>query len=337
MFKFTSLYRGITRGIPRTAAISPTLLRTGRNLSSGSFPRGAEREASSAPLAPLGLAAAYAARANPREPVRPKILSEFVLTDRVALVTGANRGLGLEMALALSEAGCRAVYCVDLPSSPGEDFEVAREYVQRMDGGGRRLEYVKGDVADQKGMWAIGEMIGEKEGRMDIGLANAGVLKPVQPCLEYDAKVFEEVFDINCSGVLYTAQAVGRQMEKFKTPGSIILLASMSGTIVNQGQNWISYNTSKAAVVQMARNMACELGPQRIRVNSLSPGHIHTKLTEKFLEGQPELYERWTKGNPLGRLGRPDELRGVITWLASDASTYCTGSDILVDGGHHIW
>jgi len=83
--------------------------------------------------------------------------------------------------------------------------------------------------------------------------------------------------------------------------------------------------------------MACELGPEGIRVNSLSPGHIYTKMTAALLDEQPELKTKWESLNPMGRLGMVHEVRGVIAWLASDASTFCTGSDILVTGGHHSW
>lgn len=109
----------------------------------------------------------------------------------------------------------------------------------------------------------------------------------------------------------------------------------------------MSYNSSKSAVLQMARSMACELGPKRIRVNTLSPGHIYTKcvclvmiaqgfsrltpghgsMTAAYLDTQPHLLGKWASLNPMGRIGRPDELRGVVTWLASDASTFCTGSE----------
>jgi len=154
--------------------------------------------------------------------------------------------------------------------------------------------------------------------------------------------------DVNVNGVLFTAQAAGRQMQKLGIPGSIILTASMSGSITNFGQHWVAYNTSKSAVIQMARSMACELGPKGIRVNSISPGYIYTqcafafilsseivdlfrlgshRMTKDFLDPRPELMTQWSGQNPLGRIGRPDELRGVTVWLASDASTFCTGSE----------
>ncbi|KAF8582686.1 sorbose reductase sou1 [Ramaria rubella] len=286
----------------------------------------------------IGVAAALrAVKSTNTSMVKPRIFEEFSLEGRVAVVSGGNRGLGLEMALALAEAGAR-VYALDLPSTPGDEFQAAANYVEKF-GTGAKLEYVLGgvDVTVQKKTWQKVEEIGDREGRVDIGVAAAGILQGA-PALEYKAEEFQKVvMDVNVNGVLYTAQAVGRQMERFKMPGSIIMIASMSGSITNLDQAWVAYNTSKSAVKQMARSMACELGPAAIRVNSLSPGYIYTSLTAAFLDKQPELFDKWSAQNPLGRLGRPDELRGVVTWLASDASTFCTGSDILVSGGHHAW
>ncbi|KAM5539108.1 hypothetical protein V8D89_007331 [Ganoderma adspersum] len=287
---------------------------------------------------PVGVAKAL--DTPPDAPAKPTLFAnEFSLADRVALVSGGNRGLGLEMALALVEAGARAVYCVDLPKEPSEEWTRVRDYAKRLDGlaGEGRLEYLSADVRDQERMWKLGETIGDREGRLDACVAAAGILKSHTDCLEYPAKQFQDVLSINVNGVLFTAQAAGRQMERFGNGGSIVLVASMSGSITNKDHAWVSYNTSKSAVLQMARSMACELGPKRIRVNTLSPGHIYTNMTAAYLDTQPHLLDKWASLNPFGRIGRPDELRGVVTWLASDASTFCTGSDILVSGGHHAW
>ena len=150
----------------------------------------------------VGVAAALAARGGGEKP-KPTLWDEFALRDRVALVSGANRGLGLEMALALIEAGARAVYCVDLPATPGEEWRAVAEYVSRMEaegtggggGGGGRLEYVCADVRDQKVMWKVGEEIGDREGRMDVCVAAAGIgpKRAHTDCLEYRAEEFEEV------------------------------------------------------------------------------------------------------------------------------------------------
>ncbi|KAI6150850.1 hypothetical protein BKA82DRAFT_123275, partial [Pisolithus tinctorius] len=291
---------------------------------------------SASPLGPLGIEAALEAQADPSIQPHPKIFDEFALTDRVALVSGGNRGLGLEMAIALAEAGARAVYCFDLPEKPSEEFVASQEYVSKL-GNNSRLEYFAADVRDQQLLWKKAEEIGDKEQRLDICVAAAGILKPHMDCLEYPADVFREVVEVNTTGVLFTAQAAGRQMARFGRGGSIILIASMSGSITNRDHAWVSYNSSKSAVLQMARSMACELGEKKIRVNTLSPGHIYTKMTAAYLDNQPHLLDKWSSMNPLGRLGRPDELRGVVAWLASDASTFCTGSDIIVSGGHHSW
>ncbi|KAG6828676.1 hypothetical protein H0H92_007091 [Tricholoma furcatifolium] len=325
---------------------SPVRLRTIPRLFSARVPRTYQRTfstchtllkpappaQSTSPHAPIGVAAAL----DPTDTPRPKIFDEFALTDRVGIVSGANRGLGLEMALALCELGARAVYAFDLPSSPSEEFSKTQEYVNRL-GTGSRLEYVSADVRDQTSMWDKAQAIGDKEGRMDVCIAAAGILKSHTDCLTYPSQQFQDVIDVNVNGVLWTAQAAGRQMRRFGNGGSIILIASMSGSITNKDHAWVSYNTSKSAVLQMARSMACELGKEQIRVNTLSPGHIYTKMTAAYLDKQPHLLEKWSSLNPLGRIGRPDELRGVIAWLASDASSFCTGSDILVSGGHHSW
>ncbi|KAF8609487.1 NAD(P)-binding protein [Ceratobasidium sp. AG-I] len=280
----------------------------------------------------VGVAAALKAASDPSFTPRKTLFDEFSLAGRVGIVSGANRGLGLEMALALCEAGA-TVYALDLPPSPGEEFIATAEYAKKL---GSTLKYISADVTDQQGLWEKVAAIGDAEKRVDICVAAAGILHGAD-CLEYKAEDFQRVMNVNVNGVLYTAQGAGQQMKRFNTPGSIILIASMSGSITNRDHAWVAYNTSKSAVLQMARSMACELGAQKIRVNSISPGHIYTKMTAAFIDTRPELAEKWASMNPLGRLGRPDELRGVVAWLASDASTFCTGSDIIVSGGHHSW
>ncbi|KAI0260362.1 hypothetical protein BC834DRAFT_900939 [Gloeopeniophorella convolvens] len=286
------------------------------------------------PLGPIGVAGALAARNDPARQVKPTLWNEFALTDRVALVTGANRGLGLEMALVLAEAGARVVYCVDIAEQSGEEWAAASEYLSRMGTGGR-LEYVSLDVRDQKAVWKLGQEIGDKEGRLDVCIAAAGVAVEPMPYVELTEEAFQKVLSVNMNGVLYTAQAAGQQMIRFGNRGSIILIASIAGSVHLKDFPSTSYCTSKSAVLQMARNMACELGPKGIRVNTLSPGYIRTQMSEVLLG--MGLEGSLSSQNPLGRIGRPDELRGVIAWLASDASTFCTGSDIQVSGGHLAW
>ena len=150
------------------------------------------RTQSSSPLAPIGVNAALQAATNPEFTPRPKIFDEFSLKDRVGVVSGANRGLGLEMALVLAEMGARAVYCLDLPPEPSEEWKKTCDYVRRM-GNESKLEYVSADVRDQRLIWDIVKVIGDREKRMDVCIAAAGVLKAHTDCLHYPAEQFKEV------------------------------------------------------------------------------------------------------------------------------------------------
>ncbi|KAM0748970.1 NAD(P)-binding protein [Meredithblackwellia eburnea MCA 4105] len=284
---------------------------------------------------PIGVEMAVRAAADPNYVPRPKIFEEFSLKGKVAVVTGGYGGLGLEMALGMCEAGA-IVYAIDLPDTPSKDFEACAKLAETF---GTELLYDKADVTDPEALQVIFSRIGEKHQRLDVLVAAAGILGAADghPCTAYPPKEFRKVMDINTNGVFFSAQQAARVMQETGTPGSIIMIASMSGTITNRDHKWVAYNTSKSAVLQMARSMACELGPSKIRVNSLSPGHIYTKMTAALLDVKPEQGKKWADSNPLGRLGAVHELRGVIAWLASDASTFCTGSDIIVSGGHHSW
>ncbi|KAI0703271.1 hypothetical protein C8Q76DRAFT_224418 [Earliella scabrosa] len=285
--------------------------------------------------APVGVARALAASPD-KVPAGPTLFTqEFSLADRVALVTGANSGIGLESALALIEAGARSVYCLDVVKQPSDDWSKVRELVDRMGLG--HFEYVCGDVRDQEGMWKVGQMIGDREGRMDVCVAAAGILKPLAPSLDYPGADFDETMDVNLKGVLFSAQGAGRQMARFKNGGSIIMIGSICGSCALEPQfPSVAYHSSKSGILQLARSMACDLGSQRIRVNSISPGFIRTRMVQ-FVVQDPAHLAKASTTNPLGRLGNPEELRGAVAWLASDASSFCTGSDIVVSGGHHAW
>ncbi|KAK9446378.1 uncharacterized protein V1518DRAFT_424163 [Limtongia smithiae] len=286
------------------------------------------------PVKDVGLNAAQKAVLDPTVEVKPEIFGEFSLKGKVAVVTGGNGGLGLEFCIVLAELGAK-VYAIDLPETPSEDFGIAVKYVARL---GSSLTYRPSDVTDQQVISAtIKGIANENDGRLDVLVAAAGILGHEQDCEEYPDVVFKKVMNVNCGGVFYSAQAAAQIMKEKEIQGSIILIGSMSGTVVNREMRWLPYNVSKSAVLQMTRSMAAELGQFGIRVNSISPGHIRTKLTAVVLDAQPEMEAFWASLNPLGRIGAVHELRGVAAWLASDASTFCTGSDIMVSGGHTIW
>jgi D-arabinitol 2-dehydrogenase len=143
--------------------------------------------------------------------------------------------------------------------------------------------------------------------------------------------------NVNYTGVFLSARACARQMLKYKTPGSICLIASMSGTIANRGFDAPAYNASKGAVVQLTRNLAMEWGRSGIRVNSLSPGHIVTPMVEEnFRKGEANRAE-WENNSMLGRLSTPEEYKAAGLFLLSRASSYMTAHDMKIDGGTTAW
>ncbi|KAF9885818.1 hypothetical protein FE257_012289 [Aspergillus nanangensis] len=260
-------------------------------------------------------------------------MPEFNLAGKVVCVSGAARGLGLTQVEALLEAGAR-VYALDRLEEPSPEFfgiqKRAREEL------GTELQYRRIDVRDTELLNNTIESIANTEGRMD-GLVAAAGIQQETPALEYTAQDANTMFEVNVTGVFMTAQAVAKQMIRFGNGGSIALIASMSGTIANRGLICPAYNASKAAVIQLARNLASEWGQYNIRVNTISPGYILTAMVEKLFEQFPDRRDEWPKHNMLGRLSTPNEYRGAAVFLISDASTFMTGSDLRMDGGHAAW
>ena len=171
-------------------------------------------------------------------------------------------------------------------------------------------------------------------GRLDIAVNNAG---RVIWCDTVDVpeEDWDRVLDLNLKGVFFCAQAEGRVMIPQKY-GKIINTASMSGCIVNKPQNQASYNASKAGVIQLTKSLAAEWAPHGIRVNCISPGYISTALVKKIPTVAQHL-PYWTELTPIGRLGEVEDLQGTIVFLASDASDFMTGHNMIVDGGYTLW
>ena len=166
-------------------------------------------------------------------------------------------------------------------------------------------------------------------GGIDIAVCNAGIIA-LESLLDMSLEEFQRIQNTNVDGVFLTAQAAARAMVAQQRSGTIITTASMSGHIINTPQQVGHYCASKAAVIHLTKAMAVEFAPHDIRVNSVSPGYILTELVEPL----SEYHRLWEPKVPLGRLGRPEELVGLYLYLASDASSYMTGSDIVIDGGY---
>ncbi|KAK8194977.1 oxidoreductase [Phyllosticta capitalensis] len=262
-----------------------------------------------------------------------KRLPEFSLKNKVVLVSGAARGLGLVQAEALLEAGA-TVYALDRLPIPSPDFapiqERARNHL------GTSLHYRQIDVRDVPGLNKVVADIADKHGRLDGLVAAAGIQQETS-ALDYTAEDANTMFEVNITGAFMTSQAVAKQMIKFGNGGSIVMIASMSGSVANRGLICSAYNASKAGVLQLSRNLASEWGTYGIRVNTISPGYIVTAMVEELFKLYPERRTDWPTQNMLGRLSAPEEYRGAAVFLLSEASSFMTGSDLRIDGGHSAW
>lgn len=325
--------RSPRRGAPDPAA---TQRRSPPSLHPSSVPGPARTPSTSSP----------AISKNSSTSLLTRTISDFSLSSHVILVTGAARGLGLTQAEALLESGA-TVYALDRLPNPSGAFNRIQERARTELG--TALHYRQIDVQDTAALNQIVESIANKEGRLDGLIAAAGIQQET-PALEYTAEDANRMFAVNLTGVLMTAQAVARQIirldsqsqptqprKKKQKGGSIVLIASMSGTVANRGLACPAYNASKAGILQLTRNLASEWGQHSIRINSISPGYILTEMVLELFERFPERREKWAGENMLGRLSRPEEYKGAAVFLLSGASGFMTGADLRIDGGHAAW
>ncbi|KAL8951450.1 MAG: hypothetical protein Q9222_002575 [Ikaeria aurantiellina] len=262
-----------------------------------------------------------------------KRMPELNLTDKVILVSGAAQGLGLTQAEALLEAGA-TVYALDRQSEPSPEFRrVQKRAAEEL---GNTFYYRQVDVRDTDSLNQIAADIGETHGRLDGLIAAAGI-QLEKPALEYTAEDANRILEINVTGAFMTAQAAAKQMIRFGNGGSIAMIASMSAHVANRGLLCAPYNASKAAVLQLAKNLASEWGEHRIRVNTISPGYILTPMVEALFKMYPERSETWPKQTMLGKLAKPEDFRGAAVFLMSSASSHMTAGDMRIDGGHAAW
>ncbi|GKT19065.1 glucose 1-dehydrogenase [Acidovorax sp. SUPP2522] len=250
--------------------------------------------------------------------------SSTPLQGRVALVTGASKGLGRAIAQGLAQAGADVV----LVSRTRADLEaVARE----IEACGRRPLVAVADTTDTAQIEAATQAALVAFGRIDVLVhAAGGSLR--KPTLDVTDAEWDAVIAANLSSAFKVCRAVGRHMVQ-RQAGSIITIASTAGLRGRAGN--APYSAAKAAVINLSRALAMEWAPLGVRVNVLAPGRFLTPLTETEMS-IPEKYEAFVRQVPLGRIGRPEELKEIAVWLASDASAYVTGSTITVDGGQTL-
>jgi len=252
----------------------------------------------------------------------------FDLSGRTALVTGAGSGIGQRIAMGLAQCGAD-VALVDRRTDDG--LEQTAEFIS---GTGRRSVRIAADVTSQEAMRAAVERTEADLGPLGLAVNAAGIANAA-PCEEMSEDQYQGLMDINMKGVWLSCQAEARAMIANGKGGSIVNIASMSGIIVNRGLNQVHYNASKAGVIHMTKSMAMEWVGRGIRVNSISPGYTATPMnTRPEMVHQTKEFESQT---PMKRMASVDEMVGPAVFLLSDASSYCTGIDLLVDGGFCCW
>jgi len=265
------------------------------------------------------------------ETIQPtEIFTKFSLKGKVAVVTGGARGLGFSMAEGFCQAGLKGIAILDVLAEHGDKAvqDLFKQY-------GVPAQFYKVDVRDEVSVQEAMIAIEEDFGHIDVLLCSAGIADSNINAETYDVGMFRRLIDINLTGTFLCAQAAGRAMINRGKGGSIIFIASMSGHIVNWPQGQCCYNASKAAVSQLGKSLAAEWAGHKIRVNMISPGYMDTALNRvPALEEQKSL---WKSRTPMARLGDVDELNGLALFLASEASTFVTGADILADGGYTLW
>jgi NAD(P)-dependent dehydrogenase (short-subunit alcohol dehydrogenase family) len=248
------------------------------------------------------------------------VLDSFRLDGKVAVVTGGNRGLGEAFARALSEAGARVAIAA---RDHAKSQSVAAE---------KGLLPVRADITDPADVRAMLDEVTQVLGPVDVLVNNAGKCFH-RPALEVPEEEWRQVWDVNVDGLWNCSRIFGAQMIERGT-GTIINIGSISAMIVNRPQMQPAYNASKAAVHQLTKSLAAEWAPHGVRVNALAPGYVKTEMAPV---DRPEFQRHWVQDAPMQRYATPEEISPSVVYLASDASSFMTGSVLVVDGGYTLF
>lgn len=250
----------------------------------------------------------------------------FDLAGKVAVVTGASSGIGEAIAIGLALMGV-SVGCVARPSDRLDDV------VAGICGRGGAALVADADVTDKNGLESAIAATEERFGPINLAVNAAGIANS-GPAESMSLEQFQHLMNVNVTGIFLSCQAeAGRMIAG--GGGSIVNIASMSGTIANRGLLQAHYNSSKAAVIQMGRSLAWEWASRGIRVNTVSPGYTNTPMARR--PEQIGAMAGYALDTPLGRNAESEEIVGPVVFLLSSAASFVTGIDLLVDGGHTIW
>ncbi|KAJ8067866.1 hypothetical protein OCU04_003455 [Sclerotinia nivalis] len=262
-------------------------------------------------------------------------LPSFSLEGKTCVVTGAGRGIGKECLTAFALSGARGA-CVDLSHSIGErSIDHIKSSIETSNPSYKPdLRPYGCDVASEKAVQETWAKIIEDFGHVDVVVTAAGIVENYE-AERYPFDKWKRMMDINLNGSFLFAREAGKYWIEKKSKGSLILISSMSSMICVKPQKQAAYNASKGAVSMLGKSLATEWGPYGIRVNNLCPGYVKTDLIIDLLEKEGKhIEENWVKDIPMGRLSHPSELQGTLVYMASDASSYLNGCDLVVDGGY---
>ncbi|KAK4986794.1 Sorbose reductase sou1 [Elasticomyces elasticus] len=276
---------------------------------------------------------------NTVAPKTERVLPLFSLKGKTAIVSGAGAGIGLAVAQGFAEAGANVVlWYHSNKKALDRAAEIEKTY-------GVKCKAYQVDVTDDAAVKkAVNEQVREFNGRLDVFVANSGIPWTQGPAIDGEVAHYRKVVATDLDGTFYCARAAGeiwrrqgkegtdmngKKLENYSY-GSFVATASMSGHIVNIPQLQAAYNAAKAGVIHLCRSLAVEW-VQFARVNTVSPGYMATEISD-FVP--PETKSIWKDKIPMGREGEAHELKGAFLFLASDASSYATGTDIIVDGGY---
>ena len=254
-------------------------------------------------------------------------LNKFELKSKVSVVTGGAGGIGEEICKALLDAGSKVILA-DI------DEKKSIKIVKKLSKKNKNIFYYNLNALSEESIFDLKKIIIKKFKKIDVLINAIGICKN-KDAVKVSKKDWDEVLNINVNSMFYLCREFGKVFIKQKY-GSIVNIGSNSGIIVDKPQPQASYNASKAAVHQLTKSLACEWAKYNIRVNAIAPGYVATKMT-LLGRSKPEWFRYWIEMTPMKRLAKPSEIASSVLFLASDSSSYCTGSILSVDGGYTSW